>query len=258
MLSIGLTLEGYAIEATDGTLGAVSDILFDDKTWMVRWIVVDTGPWLTGRKVLIHPSSLGRPDHDRRELPVALTKAQVKDSPDIATDDAVSRHMQNRIYGYYGWDPLWAGAGYLGATSGGFGLPFPPSAYDGETATLSKADLESNEQEGDPDLRSITAVSGYHVLATDGAIGHVENILIDDTTWRVRYIAVDTKNWLPGRHVLILPDSVAAISWLDRSVQVDLSRDKIMGSPVWTPDDIGQAAYRQRLHDYYGWPSYAA
>ena len=116
MLEVGSALKGYAIEASDGRIGTVGDFLFDDRTWKVRWLVVDTGTWLTGRKVLVHPSAIGRADYERRELSVSLTKSQVKGSPDILQDQPVSQQMERRLYDYYGWDPYW-GDNYFGMGS---------------------------------------------------------------------------------------------------------------------------------------------
>jgi hypothetical protein len=119
MLNAVSSLKGFEIQAKDGSLGTVSDFLFDDSTWKVRWMVVDTGRWLTGRKVLIHPSAVISAEYGQRELNVALTKAQVKDSPDIRQDRPVSQQMQNDLYGYYGLDPLWGGSMFGGGLYGG-------------------------------------------------------------------------------------------------------------------------------------------
>jgi PRC-barrel domain len=82
-------INGYAIEASDGDIGTVSDFLFDDASWRVRWLVVDTGNWLSGRKVLLPPSVLGRIYAKDRVFAVKLTKQQVKDSPGIDTETSV-------------------------------------------------------------------------------------------------------------------------------------------------------------------------
>ena len=99
MLLAGSALKDFAIAASDGRIGACSDLLFDDATWTVRWMVADTGTWLTGRKVLIHPSALGQPDPGRLELPVRLTRAQVEASPDVLQDEPVPRRMEDEQTG---------------------------------------------------------------------------------------------------------------------------------------------------------------
>ena len=107
-------IKGYAIAASDGLLGTVSDILFDNSNWLVRWLVVETGTWLSGRKVLLPASVLGHPDHEEHVFSVRLTKQQVKDSPDIDTDRPVSRQMEATTYDYYGWSPYWGNGFYTG------------------------------------------------------------------------------------------------------------------------------------------------
>jgi len=246
-------LKGYAIEASDGKIGTVGDFLFDDQTWKLRWLVVDTGGWLTGRKVLIHPSAIGHADYERQELPVALTKAQVEGSPDIRQDQPVSRQMESHLYDYYGWDPYW-GSSYFGM--GAIGLPLASPPYVGPSAARESGSEESHPDSGDPHLRSIAAVTSYHIHATDGEIGHVENFLVDDASWDVRYLIVDTRNWWPGKHVLVSPYAVREISWSERQVQLNVARGQVKASPPWNPIDMIDQAYEKRLHGHYGWPGY--
>ena len=250
MLLVESALKGYAIEASDGKLGTVSDFLFDDTTWMVRWLVVDTGNWLSGRKVLIHPSAIGTADYIARELSVKLTKKQVEDSPGINRDRPVSRQMEQGLYDYYGWDPRWGGSPFE-YDMGGLGM-LPSSGY-GDGYTTREAGFSSHVSEGDPHLRSSAAITDYHILASDGQIGHIENFLIDDTNWCIRYLIIDTKNWWPGKHVLISPYAVREINWTDRQIRIDVSRDQVKSSPPWEPLDIIDEAYEKQLHGHYGW-----
>jgi hypothetical protein len=110
--------------------------------------------------------------------------------------------------------------------------------------------------EQDPHLRSMAEVSGYHIEASDGAIGHLENVLIDDLAWDVRYLVVDTRNWWFGQHVLISPFAVRDFDWADSKVHLNVSREQVKASPPWAPLDMIDRAYEQRLHAYYGWPGY--
>ena len=208
MLLAVSALKNFTIRASDGGIGTVSDVLFDDETWRLRWLVVDTGSWLSDREVLIHPSAIGRIDYDRHELPIKMTKAHVEGSPELSRDRLVSMQMQGQLYDYYGWDPVWGGSGYFG---GGLGM-MGSSAYSGMGAPPMPNGHAAND--GDPHLRSTTAVIGSHIEATDGGIGHVENMLIDDVAWDVRYLIVDTKNWWFGQHVLLSPYAVKGMTWL--------------------------------------------
>ena len=230
MLWDASAINGYAIEASDGRLGTVSDLLFEDVGWVVRWLVVDTGNWLPGRKVLLPLSALGHPDRALRQFPVKLTMQQVKDSPDVDTDQPVSRQIEAHVYNYYGWNPYWGGS--LLPMSNAMATPFvaPPYELGGRPRDdLARADAQPNE--GDPHLRSIAAVTGYHIHATDGEIGHVEDFLVDDAGWSIRYIKVDTRNWWPGERVLISPRSVREIDWADKLMHLDVSRQTVKDSP---------------------------
>jgi len=247
MLQLESVLKGFAIEARDGRIGTVSDFLFVDTTWKVRWLVVDTGTWLTERKVLIHPSAIGQVDHARQELPVKLTKAQVEGSPEILQDRPMSLQMEGSLYDYYGWDARWGG-------SGAMALPLVPPPYFGLASVREEAAVDSRLDQEDPHLQSIAAVTGYYIKASDGEVGHVENFLIDDTSWDIRYLIVETRNWWPGKHVLVSPYAVREISWSDHQIRLDLARDKVKTSPPWTPSEIIDQDYEERLRNHYQWP----
>lgn len=238
-------LRRYRIRATDGSLGAVEDLFFDDVAWTVRYLVVDTA-WLFGRRVLLPPEVLGHPDAVAREFPVALTKEQVKGSPDIDADQPVSRQQEIDLYGYYGWAPYW----------GIWALP-PESMASPAAAPPAGAEPAASERpSGDPHLRSGRELSGYHLRATDEAVGHVADLLVDEAGWVIRYLVVGTGNWLPGRKVLLAPSWVRAISWAERDVVVALSRAEIESSPEYDPAADVERDYEDRLHRHYGRTGY--
>ena len=251
MLRNASAIKGYAIAASDGRIGTVSDFLFDVANWLVRWLVVDTGKWLSGRKVLLPPLRLGAPlDTKEHEFAVRLTMQQVKDSPDIGTDPPVSRQFEADIYDYYGWSPYWgAGTGYmvggLGFGGGhGFGggamapLPSPGSPRRAEDIAAVQRSHD------DPHLRSIEAVTRYHVHASDGEIGHVEDFLVEDTDWSIHDLIVDTKNWWPGNKVLISPRWIREIDWMDNMVKLNVDRERVKDSPAYdAPTKLDRALH---------------
>jgi len=219
MLQVISPLKGFTIKASGGGVGTVVDFLFDDTSWKVRWLVIDCGTWLTGRKVLIHPSAISRQDLEQQEFVVALTKAQVEGSPELVEDQPVSQQMEDQLYTYYGWDPLWGGPN-LAAIPGAMASPLMAPPYLG----LSSTDEAEARGDGvtlrgaDQHLRSVVEVTGYRVHALDGEIGHIENLMIDDADWSVHYLIVDTRNWWFGKHVLISPIAVKSVDWFDRHV----------------------------------------
>lgn len=255
MLTKASDIDGYAVAASDGRLGTVKDFLFDDVSWMVRWLVVDTGNWLSGRKVLLPPLILGHPDPKESIFPVRLTMQQVKDSPDIDTDRPVSRQMETNIYDYYGWNPYWGTGGlYMGGFTGGYGyLGDPMAAAPSPESKRRAAQLvEIERRNDDPHLRSIDAVTGYHIHASDGEIGHVEDFLLEDTDWSIHYLVVDTKNWWSGKKVLISPRSVRDINWTDKLVNLNVHRKKIKDSPDYDDSMTVDQAYENEFHHHYG------
>ena len=192
---------------------------------------------------------LGQPDRALRHFPVKLTMQQVKDSPDVDTDQPVSRQIEAHVYDYYGWDPYWGGSFFPMATRwrhrSSRRLLSEPKPRD-----PGRADAQPNE--GDPHLRSIATVTGYHIHATDGEIGHVEDFLVDDAGWNIRYIKVDTRNWWPGERVLISPHSVREIDWASRLMHLNVNRQKVKDSPPYDPSITVDGAYEEKFLTYYG------
>jgi hypothetical protein len=231
------------LRATDGEIGAIKDLYFDDQTWAVQYLVADTGGWLTGRKVLISPQSAGRPDWDAGVLGVALTRKQIEDSPPISEDEPVSRQAQTRLGAYFNWGAYWTG--YLGP--GLAGVPPAARSRDEEAATDARAD---------PHLRSLKEVLGYAIQASDGEIGHVEDFVVQVDGWALRYMIVDTRDWLPGRKVLVSPAWITDLDWVRAHVAVDLPTESIRNAPPFDPSRPPQRDYEARLHEHYRKPAY--
>jgi hypothetical protein len=238
-------LVGFTISASDGDIGRVEALYFDDQHWTVRYFVVDTSWWLTGRRVLVSPASVRRPDWDRRRLPVALTKAQVQASPDVDAHQPISRQFETAFSEYYGIPYYWP-APYVGAEA----LPLTPPAR-GRVALEIEPPLAEDRH-----LRSTEEVRGYSLRATDGAFGHVEDFLVEDLTWRIRYIDVDTRNWWPSKHVLVAPEWIEAVSWQDAAVFVALPSDTIRNAPPYDRARPIDRQYEQSLYAYYGRSGY--
>jgi hypothetical protein len=243
-------IKGFEIDASDGHIGAVADLLFDDKTWMTKWLVVHTGPWLVGRKVLLPVASLGKPDRDARQVRVQLTRQQVKDSPAPGTDLPVSQYMGADVYSYDEHHPFWqGGSSPRGLLGEGTAVFMPRVGLDADP--LYQGGAEALAEPGDISLRSVSDVTGYHMAATDGTVGHIEDFLVDEADWRIRYLVVDTRNWLPGLRVVISPRSIREISWAKRSIYLDADRAAIKASPPYDPYEIEAEAFNTRFDEHF-------
>jgi stress response protein YsnF len=239
MLHSAKTLTGYKLDSLEGEIGRVEEFYFDDKHWVVRYLVADSGNWLTGRHVLLSPYALGAVSNEKHRVTVDLTKKQIEGSPGLDRDKPVSRQFEESYYGYYGYPMYWGGPYMWG--------PYPYITRDrDEWKNRTKA-----EKGWDPNLRSTSAVAGYHVEAKDGAIGHVEDFVIDDATWAIRYLIVDTRNWWPGKRVLIAPQWIERVSWSESSVFIHLSREAIKQSPEFTDESALTRDYEDALHRHY-------
>jgi hypothetical protein len=235
MLDKAKTLTGYSLHSLDGDIGKARDFYFDDHYWTIRYLVADTGEWLVSRKVLISPHSLAGVDSDQGSITVKLTKDQIEHSPTLNRDKPVSRQFERAYFGFYGL-PMYFGFEQGRVKAGQF--------------------AQTTKKRGDPDLRSTHDVSGHHVEASDGEIGHVEDFLIDDQTWAIRYLIVDTKDWLPGKRVLISPKWIERVSWSEKQVVVDLTREAIGQAPEYPDSPPLTRDQEIALHRHYGRPGY--
>jgi sporulation protein YlmC with PRC-barrel domain len=231
---------GYSLAARDGEIGRVKDIYFDDQEWAIRYLVADTYKWLPGRKVLLSPFSVkGIRDEDKL-VDIDLTRQQIENSPTIDHDMPVSRQFEAEYYRYYQWPLYWHGAGLWGPLSqpiAGYGHPTDPPGFQ--------------PKETNPHLRDFREVAGYHIKARDGEIGHVEDMAFDDEDWALRYIIIDTKNWWPGKKVVLSVDWITEISFERSEVSVDVDRDKIQRAPEHDFDKPFTREYETLLYHYY-------
>lgn len=257
MLRSANDLHGYTISASDGDIGTVEDLYFDDEAWGVRDLVVDTGSWLPGRKVLISPFSVTRTDGGERSIQVKLTREQVKDSPDIDTRKPVSRQHELEHLRYFGYPVYWGGP-YLWGLSG-YPMLAPglaPRAAPSASVAAQKRERvlrDTDRRSEDSRLRSAEQVKGYHILAADDGIGHVDDFILDDEAWDVRYLVIDPTNWWPGgRKALVAARWINGIDWAQRIVNVSVTRDAIRNSPEYDPDVPITRDYEARLHEFYG------
>lgn len=252
MLSKATELRGITIAATDGPIGETEEFYFDDQAWMVRYLVVKTGNWLNRHHVLIAPQSVKQLELPTKQLWVNLTKEQVINSPDIDTQKPVSRQHETALADYYGYAYYWRFPFLVGD-------PFYPSSIEVTEPVMTKEELEAarkiEEQSYDPHLRSINEVTGYHLGAVDGEIGHVEDFIVDEANWAIRYLVVDTRNWLPGERVLIAPAWIERVSWEESKVFVNLTQEAVKQAPKYAEAALTRE-YETALYDYYGKPRY--
>lgn len=237
-------IKGYKLDSLDGEIGKVKDFYLDDKYWTIRYLVADTGAWLTDKQVLISPYALVAINKENQNISVNLTKEQIENSPPLESEKLVSQQFEEDYYGYYGWPAYWGG-GYM------WGM-YPYIIRDYAKV---KKDV-GNAKEWDHHLRSTLGVSGYYIQATDEEIGHVDDFIIDDETWAIRYLVVATHNWWPGKKVLVSPQWIERISWNESKVFVKLTREMIKQSPEYSEEFLLTRDYETILHQHYNHQGY--
>ncbi len=267
MLFNAKTTKGYSLLARDGEIGKVRDLYFDDARWRVRYAVVDTGGWLSGRRVLVSPTVLGEPDHDEKRIQVDLTREQVESSPDVDTEKPITREYEELLHSYYAWpyywsEPQYAAPVYYGPLAGavippeaiyragatGGAVPGSPQRQKGGSTRDAAAALADDDE---AHLQSVNKVTGWTIHARDGDLGHVEDFLISPLDWSIHQLVVDTRNWWPGRKVLVAPGWISAVDWVEREVRLGLSREAIKSSPEYDPETPVSEDYESSLQTHY-------
>ena len=239
MLIEAKTLKGYKLNSLNGEIGKVKEFYFDDQHWAIRYLIADTGNWLMNRQVLISPYALVAVIKEEQLISIALTKKQIEDCPPLGSEKPVSRQYEESYYGYYGWPLYWGGPYMWGY--------YPEIVRDREKWR----EPTQHDKAWDPHLRSSHEVTGYHIEAADGDIGHVEDFIIDDETWAIRYLIIDTRNWWPGKKVLVSSQWIDRVSWHEEKVFINLQRDIIKQSPEYTEESPVTRDYEIRLHRHY-------
>jgi hypothetical protein len=203
--------------------------------------------------VLLAPAALGPVEPQSRQISTVLTREQVKSSPDIDVAKPVSRQEEEALHAHYSWTPYWGGMTAYGLAPYWGGVPLAAEHPPSTTADEVEREVAAAERErGDPHLRSAREVIGYHIAATDGEIGHVEDLLADADGWMIRFLVIDTRNWLPGKKVLVAADWLESVEWSGRRITVDLTRDQIKASPEYDPSITLDRDFQERLYQHYG------
>ncbi len=251
-------LDGFAIHTADGDIGETAELYFDDKQWVIRYLVVETGSWLFSKKVLLSPMSITEIHTEAKMLNVSITKEQVKNSPDIDTEKPVSRQYEVEYLGYYGYPFYWGGPNMWAS------YPSPhriapehasvtPQPNDGVDQPDLYKDVDAMRyRDHDHHLRSTAVVIGYHLEATDGELGHLQGMLIDTDTWAIRYLIISTSNWWLGHLVLIAPKWIKEVSWVTSKIYVDMTQQQIKDAPVFDPDIPFDREQEKGIHLHYG------
>lgn len=243
-------LKRFSLDATDGTLGSVHDLYFEDVDWTVRYLVANSGFWFFGREVLLNVGTLGKPNLERDTIPVSMTRKQIKEAPSSSSDKPVSEQMNG------GELPPFLSAPESMPIPAFFPLTgFAPLATS-SAGTAEAAVRRAEIARADPHLRSANEIEGYHIAAADGDVGKVRDVIVDREQWRIRYLSVDTGGWLSGHEVVLSVDWIDAIDWHERSLTVPVRKKAIEDSPPLASLADLERSYEERLYQSYGYPAY--
>jgi uncharacterized protein YrrD len=213
---------GSKLDAIDGEIGHIKDFYFDDCQWVIRYVVADTGFWLSGHLVLISPRAVGSFFQVGDSLFVNLTRKKIEGSPAIEAHMPVTRQFEEKYHNYYDWPSYWEAGGMWGSV--GLGMAPPPHVNPIKQGDWGHAAPDKD----DPHLRSTKALAGYHIHAKEGAIGHVADFMIDDKSWAIRHLVVRTGHWFSGKEIVLSPQNVDRISYEESTVFVNVTKEAIL------------------------------
>jgi hypothetical protein len=245
---------GHSIAATDGDIGKVDDVLFDVQHWTVRYIVVDTGTWLSGRRVIVSPVAFAGVDWRTGNVELRLTREQIESSPPLDAERPLSRSDERKHFRHYGWPFYWGGPGIWGT-----GVTPAELAIAADHPGVMREAAEEHEEalsESDPNLGSAREMLDYRLETLDGSAGNINDLLIDDEGWDIRYLAVGSGEWFNSDHVLLAPQWIARVNETKRAVYTDLTRDDVRQGPAWDPRRPMDRDFERHLHQHMDRPGY--
>lgn len=245
MLNKATELKNYKLSCIDGEIGEVKEFYFDDNIWAIRYLIVNTGNWLTGRQVIISPNALNGVNVENQSISVNLTKDQIEKSPSLLNNEIISRSYEEKYNEYYKFPTYWGGAN-INETN-----VLPPLTVNNQHPE----NITRNPQD-ENHLHKASDVIGYNIQAADGEIGNVEDFIIDDKTLAIRYLIVDTKNWWVDKKVLVSPKWIEDVSWTESNVSTNLLRKTIKNSPEYTDEILVTREYETKLYQHYNQQGY--
>lgn len=244
-------VKGFKLAAEDCTFGRVKDFLFDEEHWTVRYMAADTGRWIPHRKVLVSPVSLGKPDWESQEFSVHLTKEQIKEQPELPADAPVTRVYEDQRHKTYDY-PLYYKVGSHYAW--GYGT-IPASLLDAPSAPAGEP--HRSEPPQSRMLHSLEEVRGFSIVNTEKEkLGSLDDLVMDDETWTIRYLSVHLKQSGIDQTVFFAPNWFDLFDWENGRLMSSFSKESVLASPKLDPDIPLSRTYEEKLHSYYGMPSY--
>lgn len=245
MLIRAKELKTFTIDATDGEIGQVLDFYFDEDRWTVRYIVVDSGAWFSASTLLVSPAAIFSIDSPGRYINTSLSRLEVKNSPTFDRRLPLLRHSEIAYHDYFHYAYYWAGPNLWGSAANPSEIRNVAAAQGGITASFAHATEHTH-------VHSAESVNGFQIAAVDSDVGYIKDFLLDDETWAIRYLIIDTGNWWPGKQIMLAPQWATEVRWAERRVYVDLALEDIKNSPEFYESGLIDRAYEQRLHNYYG------
>ncbi len=240
-------LKGFSVETSDGMKGKIKDFLFDEDNWKVRYLDADFGGFFKDKRVLLPIDVMKEPQWDDRNVSLKAMAEQIKKSPSPEEKPTVSREYEKELMKHYGFATYWS-SGYIPPTHAGLYYPVRPIYVP----TREVSEEKISEEKLGSKLRSFNEVKGYHLLATDAQLGHVEDIIADDTDWQMIYLVVDTSNWRPwSKKVILLINWLDKISYETREVSINVHTEVIKNAPEFDPHKPLEQAFEESLTDYY-------
>lgn len=249
-------LKGLKVEGKDDELGKIKDFYFDQDYFILRYLVVDTGSWLKSRKTLISTAALENIDYQTKKLRVNLNTEALKDAPSLKKNKPVSQIKEQNLAEYFNWPMYWVPpySNSPGVSTDNVMRGKIPSFNN---LTEEEKEIKSREQESN--LRSFDEIKGYHIKAKDKEFGNLEDLFVDEENWLIRYLLIDTCNFLPCKNVLLSPEWIKNINWREKNISIDKTKEQIKNAPEYKEEKteyLVHRDYEKDLYDHYNEEKY--
>lgn len=235
MLAFVSELRECRIEALDGEMGKVQDLFFDDRHWAVRYVLIDTGKILPGKKVMLSPASFDNLDIEEKRLHVHYDKEKIRKSPDVSETVSMTNEHETQLADYYGWSKYWLDNMMWGIG----GSPIAEKIEEMHPPNLNReVDLPTSAEYS---LRSAREAKGVRVHANDGRLGEVMDAIFDTRNWAVQSLVVKITHQPELGLMLLSPNELSGAEWTEGDLYFDGTVDQFKERPIYQSE--------QQLHE---------
>ncbi|PSL50806.1 PRC-barrel domain protein [Salsuginibacillus halophilus] len=251
MLFEAKKLRNFGVITSDGELGKIDDVYMDEDQWVIRYLVVNRKPLLPGGKVLVSPIAVERMDINGQTIHLNVTKEELEEAPGKEEAEPITRKKELELHHHFGYGYYWPAQGMWGS------FPYPHQLRVEAPHHQRPQELPNEEEIKVRSLKEMTGDwSGYDVEGSDGDIGTIDDVIVEDDTWNIRYISVDTGRLFSTGHAVLSSSWILHTEDEEKKVRVKMARHEVQAAPEYVPGQPLDREFEERLFDHYDQEKY--